>query len=75
MKNVSDSLDDIISATENVDGRVIALTDLVEAMTRVQLSMYNKIEFLEKRIRLVEFVDDCQDKEIEILVENGGMGK
>ena len=75
MKNVSDSLDDIISATENVDGRVIALTDLVEAMTRVQLSMYNKIEFLEKRIRLVEFVDDCQDKEIEILLANGGMDK
>ena len=67
MKNVSDSLDDIISATENVDGRVIALTDLVEAMIKVQQSMYNKIEFLEKRIRLVEFVDNCQDKEIEIL--------
>ena len=75
MKNVSDSLDDIISATENVDGRVIALTDLVEAMIKVQQSMYNKIEFLEKRIRLVEFVDNCQDKEIEILSENGGMDK
>ncbi len=52
-----------------------ALTDLVEAMVLTQQDLYNKIEHLEKRIRLVEFVDNCQDKEIEILSENGGMGK
>ena len=48
---------------------------LVDAMVLTQQDMYNKIEFLEKRIRLVEFVDDCQDKEIEALIEDGGMGK
>ncbi len=52
-----------------------ALTDLVEAMVLTQQDLYNKIEHLEKRIRLVEFVDNCQDKEIEILSENGGMDK
>jgi hypothetical protein len=56
----------------NVNERVIALTDLVESMIKVQQDMYNKIEFLEKRIRLVEFVDNCQDKEIEILMDNKG---
>ena len=60
---------------ENLNKRISELTDIVEAMIMTQQDMYNKIEFLEKRIRLVEFVDDCQDKEIEILVENGGMGK
>ncbi len=52
-----------------------ALTDLVEAMVLTQQGMYNKIEHLEKRIRLVEYVDTCQDREIELLVGNGGMGK
>jgi hypothetical protein len=56
----------------NVNERVIALTDLVESMIKVQQDMYDKIEFLEKRIRLVEFVDNCQDKEIEILMDNKG---
>ena len=56
----------------NVNERVLALTDLVESMIKVQQDMYNKIEFLEKRIRLVEFVDNCQDKEIEILMDNKG---
>ena len=60
---------------ENLNKRISELTDIVEAMIMTQQDMYSKIEFLEKRIRLVEFVDDCQDKEIEILVENGGMGK
>ena len=49
------------------------LTDLVEAMVLTQQDMYNKVEFLEKRIRLVEYVDTCQDREIELLVGNGGM--
>jgi hypothetical protein len=56
----------------NVNERVLALTDLVESMIKVQQDMYDKIEFLEKRIRLVEFVDNCQDKEIEILMDNKG---
>ena len=55
--------------------KVEALVDLVESMVLTQQDMYNKIEFLEKRIRLVEFVDNCQDKEIEILSENRGMDK
>ena len=49
--------------------------ELVEAMALTQQDMYNKIEHLEKRIRLVEYVDTCQDREIELLVGNGGMGK
>ena len=47
---------------------------LVDAMVLTQQDMYNKIEFLEKRIRLVEYVDTCQDREIE-LYRTGGMGK
>ena len=46
--------------------------ELVDAMALTQQDMYNKIEHLEKRIRLVEYVDTCQDREIEL---NGGMGK
>ena len=49
--------------------------ELVDAMALTQQDMYNKIEHLEKRIRLVEYVDTCQDREIELLVGNGGMGK
>ena len=45
--------------------------ELVDAMALTQQGMYNKIEFLEKRIRLVEYVDTCQDREIELLVGNG----
>ncbi len=47
--------------------------ELVDAMALTQQDMYNKIEHLEKRIRLVEYVDTCQDREIELLVGNGGM--
>ena len=47
--------------------------ELVDAMALTQQGMYNKIEHLEKRIRLVEYVDTCQDREIELLVGNGGM--
>ena len=45
--------------------------ELVDAMALTQQDMYNKIEHLEKRIRLVEYVDTCQDREIELLVGNG----
>ena len=47
--------------------------ELVDAMALTQQDMYNKIEHLEKRIRLVEYVDTCQDREIELLVGTGGM--
>ena len=60
---------------ENLNKRISELTDIVEAMIMTQQDMYNKIEFLEKRIRLVEYVDTCQDREIELLVGNGGMDK
>ena len=50
-----------------------AVIGLVDAMALTQQDMYNKIEHLEKRIRLVEYVDTCQDREIELLVGNGGM--
>lgn len=46
------------------------LTDLVEAMIPLQQDMYNKIQFLEKRINLIEQVDDYQDKELETLWNN-----
>ena len=52
---------------ENTDERVKKLTDLVEDMIMTQQAMYNKIEFLEKRINLVEKVNDYQDKELDIL--------
>ena len=52
---------------ENIDERVKKLTDLVEVMIMTQQAMYNKIEFLEKRINLVEKVNDYQDKELDIL--------
>lgn len=85
MKNINDSLDDIMEAMENMNGRIVALTDLIEAMVLTHQDVYAKVEFLEKRIKLVEFVNDCQDKEMELsvetqewikeLVDNGGMGK
>jgi hypothetical protein len=34
--------------------KLIALTELVEAMLLTQQQMYSKIEFLEKRIKLME---------------------
>ena len=67
MKSISDSLDDIMGQIENIDERVRKLTDLVEDMIMTQQAMYNKIEFLEKRINLVEKVNDYQDKELDIL--------
>ena len=54
--------------------KVEALVNLVEAMALTQGTMYNKIEFLEKRIRLLEFITDCDDKELE-LYRTGGTGK
>ena len=67
MKSISDSLDDIMGQIENINERVRKLTDLVEEMIMTQQAMYNKIEFLEKRINLVEKVNDYQDKELDIL--------
>ena len=67
MKSISDSLDDIFAQIENIDERVRKLTDLVEDMIMVQQAMYTKIEFFEKRINLVEKVNDYQDKELDIL--------
>lgn len=52
---------------ENINERLTALTDLVEAMIKTQQDMYGKIEFLEKRINLVEKVNDYQDKEMEVM--------
>ena len=74
-KNIMDKELKTLEIIENLNKRISELTDIVEAMIMTQQDMYNKIEFLEKRIRLVEFVDNCQDKEIEILSENGGMDK
>ena len=53
--------------------KVEALVNLVEAMALTQGTMYNKIEFLEKRIKLVEFTCECQDREFEIY-RTGGYG-
>jgi len=50
--------------------KIKILTDAVEAMMMLQQDMYNKIEFLEKRINLIEDVDDFQDKELETLWNN-----
>jgi hypothetical protein len=47
--------------------KVEALIVLVEAMA-------NKIEYLEKRIKLLEYLTDADDKELE-LYRTGGMGK
>jgi len=49
---------------DNLNEKVIALTDLVEEMIKIQQVMHNKIEFLEKRINLIEKVDEYQDKEL-----------
>ena len=45
------------------------LTDLVEAMMMTQQDMYNKIKFLEKRISLIEQVNDYRDEELDKLWE------
>jgi len=49
---------------DNLNEKVIALTDLVEEIIKIQQVMHNKIEFLEKRINLIEKVDEYQDKEL-----------
>ena len=62
---------------ENINERVVALTNLVESMIKTQQDMYNKIEFLEKRLKLQEDTNDYQDKEIEDImkiVNHDGMG-
>ena len=59
-----------VKVIEELDDRVKMLTDLVEAMILTHQDMYNKIEFLEKRINLIEKVDEYQDKELETLWNN-----
>ncbi len=59
-----------VKVIEELNDRVKLLTDLVEAMIPVNQDMYNKIQFLEKRINLIEKVDDFQDKELETLWNN-----
>jgi len=60
-----------VKMIEEMNDRVKMLTDLVEAMIPVNQDMYNKIQFLEKRIDLIEKVDEYQDKELETLWNNG----
>lgn len=71
MKQANESL---LELNENLNGRVVALTDLVEAIVLTHQDMYAKVEHLEKRIKLVESVNDFQDREME-LIADGGMGK
>ena len=66
-----------VKVIEELNDRVKMLTDLVEAMIPVNQDMYNKIEFLEKRLKLQEDTNDYQDKEIEYImkiVNHDGMG-
>lgn len=66
-----------VKVIEELNDRVKMLTDLVEAMIPVNQDMYNKIEFLEKRLKLQEDTNDYQDKEIEDImkiVNHDGMG-
>ena len=55
-----------VKVIEELDDRVKMLTDLVEAMIPLNQDMYNKIQFLEKRINLIEY----QDKELETMWNN-----
>ena len=55
-----------VKVIEELDDRVKMLTDLVEAMIPLNQDMYNKIQFLEKRIDLIEY----QDKELETMWNN-----
>jgi len=59
-----------VKVIEEMNDRIKMLTDLVEAMIKTQQDMYNKIEFLEKRINLIEKVDEYQDEELETLWNN-----
>ena len=60
----------LLDTIQELDKRVVILTNLIEAMIPVNQDMYNKIEFLEKRINLIEKVDEYQDKELETLWNN-----
>jgi len=70
MKTNKESIKKLIDNDMELNQRVVMLTDLVEAMIPLQQDMYNKIQFLEKRINLIEQVDDYQDKELETLWNN-----
>jgi len=66
-----------VKVIEELNDRVKMLTDLVEAMIPVNQDMYNKIEFLEKRLKLQEDTNGYQDREIEDImniVNHDGMG-
>mgnify|MGYP004004724183 FL=1 len=54
----------------DLEKKVDALTNLIEAMAMTHSDMYNKVQFLEKRISLIEKVDEHQDKEMETLWNN-----
>ena len=56
----------LLDTIQELDKRVVILTNLVEAMIPLNQDMYNKIEFLEKRIDLIEY----QDKELETMWNN-----
>jgi len=55
----------------DLDKKVDALIDLVEAMAKTQQDMHGKVEFLEKRLNLVEKVNDYQDQEMDNFVLKG----
>mgnify|MGYP000320634453 CR=1 FL=1 len=57
MKNVSDTLDDIMVMGKEIDDKVSSLSDLIETMMLTNQDMFNKIQFLEKRINLIEDED------------------
>ena len=57
MKNVSDTLDDIMVMGKEIDDKVSSLSDLIETMMLTNQDMFNKIQFLEKRIDLIEDED------------------
>ena len=60
----------LLDTIQELDKRVVILTNLVEAMIPLNQDMYNKIQFLEKRINLIEKVDEYQDKELETMWNN-----
>ena len=57
MKNVSDTLDDIMVMGKEIDDKVSSLSDLIETMMLTNQDMFNKIQFLERRINLIEDED------------------
>jgi hypothetical protein len=60
----------LLDTIQELDKRVVILTNLIEAMIPLNQDMYNKIQFLEKRINLIEKVDEYQDKELETMWNN-----